>query len=117
MRSLGIGLGCVVVAAGLFFGLVKGVRLLVEPELTARPEARMAPPSPRIARGIERKLPRLPEAESRPLAPITHEANAALPIQPAARLREPSSPTFKRRRPPQVAEQVVERRPELASPA
>ena len=118
MKSLGIGLGCVVVAAGLFFGLVKGVRLLVEPELTVRPEARMAPPSPRIARSIERKVSLLPEAEFRPRAPITHEANAALPIQPAARLRELGAPpSAKRRRQPHVAEHVVERRPELASPA
>jgi hypothetical protein len=117
MKSLGIGLGCVVVAAGLFFGLVKGVRLLVEPELTARPEARMGPPSPRIARSIERKPSLPPAVERRPLAPITHEANAALPIQPAARLREPGSPTFKRRRQPHVAEHVIERRGELSSPA
>jgi hypothetical protein len=115
MKSLGIGLGCVVVAAGLFFGLVKGVRLLVEPELAVRPEARMVPPSPRIARSVERKPSRLPEAELRPLAPITHEANAALPIQPAARLREPGSPTSaKRRRQPHVAERVIEHRPELS---
>jgi hypothetical protein len=118
MKSLGIGLGYLVVAAGLFLGLVAGVRLLVEPESTARPEARTVPPSPRIARSIERKLPRLPQAELRPLAPITHEANAALPIQPAARLREPGSPTSaRRRRQPQVAERVIEHRPELASPA
>jgi hypothetical protein len=118
MKSLGIGFGCVVVAAGLFFGLVRGVRLLVEPELTVRPEARMAPPSPRIARSIERKLPLAPEAERRPLAPITNVANAGLPIQPAARLREPGSPTSaKRSRQPHVAEHVIEHRPELSSPA
>ena len=118
MKSLGIGLGYVVVAAGLFFVLVRGVRLLVEPDLTVRPEARMVPPSPRIARSIERKLSLLPEAKLRPLAPITNEVNAALPIQPAAGLRQPGSPTSaKRRRPPQVAEPVIEHRPELSSPA
>jgi len=118
MKSLGIGLGCAVVAAGLLFGLVKGVRLLVEPDLTVRPEARMASPSPRIAKSIERKPSRLPEVEIRALAPITHEVNAALPIQPAARLREPGPPTSaKRRRQPHVAEHVIERRGELPSPA
>ena len=118
MKSLGIGLGYVVVAAGLFFGLAKGVVLLVEPDSTVRPDARMAQPSPRIARSIERKLPLLPEAKLRPLAPITNEANAALAIQPAARLREPGPPTsVKRRREPHAAERVIEYRPELSSPA
>jgi hypothetical protein len=118
MRSLGIGLGYVVVAAGLFFGLVRGVLLLVEPDLTVGSEARMAAPSPRIASSIERKPPLLPEAGVRPLARIRKEANAALPIQPAARLRELGSPTSaKRRRQPHVAEHVIERRPELSSPA
>jgi hypothetical protein len=118
MKSLGIGLGYVVVSAGLFFGLVRGVVLLVEPDLTARPEARMTPPSPQNARSIERKLSRLPEAGLRPLAPITNEANAALSIEPAARLRELGSPdSAKRRRQPHAAEHVNERRPELSSPA
>ena len=118
MKSLGIGLGYLAVTAGLFFGLVRGVLLLVEPDSTVRPEARMAPPSPRIARSIERKVSLLPEAERRPLAPITNEANAALPIQRGAGLREPGSPTSaKRRRQPLVAEQVIEHRPELSPPA